>query len=112
MSEQETKSPDPRPWDLERIANETGKVIVELVKVTGKAAEDLTGLMVIHADRETRGKLDMIVESGAVRSRHEAFDVLVKAGMQQKQRIFDQIDKTRAEIAALKNGLKKFTGNG
>ena len=111
MSEQGTKSPDPRPWDLERIANETGKVIVELVKVTGKAAEDLTGLMVIRADRETRGKLDMIVESGAVRSRHEALDVLVKAGMQQKQRIFDQIEKTRAEIAALKNGLKKFTGN-
>lgn len=111
MSEQETKTPDPRTWDLERIAKETGKVFVELAKVTGKAAEDLTGLMVIRADRETRSKLDMIVESGAVTSRHEALDVLVKAGMQQKQRIFDQIEKTRAEIAVLKNGLKKFAGN-
>lgn len=111
MSEQETNPREAQPWDFERFARETGRVIVELAKVTGRAAEDLTGLMVIHADHETRSKLDMIVESGAVKSRHEALDVLVKAGMQQKQRIFDQIEKTRAEIAVLKSGLKKFSGN-
>ncbi len=111
MSTQETNTQDTRPWDFERIARETGRVIVELAKVTGKAAEELTGLMVIRADHETRSKLDMIVESGALKSRHEALDVLVKAGMQQKQRIFDQIEKTRAEIAVLKSGLKNFTSN-
>ena len=111
MTEQTTNANSQRPWDFERIAHESLDVALQLGRELGRAAEDLTGLMLIRADKPLRTKLDMLVESGAVKSRREALEMLIKSGEVQKSRIFEQIEKTRAEIDALKKGLKGLVGS-
>jgi hypothetical protein len=114
MSEQNTNSNSnipQQPWDFERFARETGRTALEIARELGKMAEDASGLMLIRADRDLRTKLDMLVESGAVKTRREALEMLIKSGEVQKSRIFTQIEKTRAEIDALKKGLKGLVGN-
>jgi hypothetical protein len=111
MNEQKTTTDSQRPWDFERIAHESVDVALQLGRELGKAAEDLTGLMLIRADKPLRTRLDMLVESGAVKSRREALEMLIKSGEVQKSRIFEQIEKTRSEIEALKKGLKGLVGS-
>jgi hypothetical protein len=112
MNEQNTStSNSQRPWDFERIAHESVDIALQLGRELGRAAEDLTGLMLIHADKPLRTKLDMLVEFGVVKSRHEALEILIKSGEVQKSRIFEQIEKTRSEIEALKKGLKGLVGS-
>lgn len=111
MTEQTTNTNPHRPWDFERIAHESLNVALQLGRELGRAAEDLTGLMLIRADKPLRTRLDMLVESGAVRDRREALMMLIKSGEVQKSRIFEQIEKTRSEIDALKKGLKGLVGN-
>ncbi len=111
MNEQNTSTTGSQePWDFERLAHKSVDVAVQLARELGRAAEDLTGLMLIRADKSLRTKLDMLVESGAVKSRREALEMLIKSGEVQKSRIFEQIEKTRSEIEALKKGLKGFVG--
>jgi len=111
MNEQDTTSNPQRTWDFERIAHGSLDVALQLGRELGRAAEDLTGLMLIRADKPLRTRLDMLVESGAVKSRHEALEMLIKSGEAQKSRIFEQIEKTRSEIEALKKGLKGLVGS-
>lgn len=112
MNEQNTNASNPQqPWDFRRLAHESLDAALQLGREFGKAAEDLTGLMLIRADKSLRSKLDMLVESGAVRTRHEALEMLIKSGEVQKSRIFEQIEKTRSEIEALKKGLKGLVGS-
>jgi len=111
MNEQNTASHSQRPWDFERIAHESVDVALQLGRELGRAAEDLTGLMLIRADKPLRTKLDRLVESGAIKSRREALEMLIKSGEVQKTRIFEQIEKTRFEIEALKKGLKGLVGS-
>jgi hypothetical protein len=112
MNEQDTTTAgSQRPWDFERVAHESVDIALQLGRELGRAAEDLTGLMLIHADKPLRTKLDMLVESGVVKSRYEALEMLIKFGEIQKNRIFDQIEKTRSEIEVLKKGLKGLVGS-
>ena len=111
MNEQNTTSNSQHPWNFERIAHESVDVALQLGRELGRAAEDLTGLMLIRADKPLRIKLDMLVESGAVKTRREALEMLIKSGEVQKSRIFEQIEKTRSEIEALKKGLKGLVGS-
>ncbi len=89
------------------VMRKTGEFICELVEVTGKAVEDLTGLMAVHTDKPLRDQLDTVVEAGAARTRAEAFRFMADAGLQVKQGILSKVEKTRAEIDALKQGLKQ-----
>jgi hypothetical protein len=112
MNDQDSKTSDSqKPWDFERFVHESVTVAAQVVRELGRAAEDLTGLMLIRADKSLRTKLDMIVESGAAGTRREALEMLIKSGEAQKSRIFEQIEKTRAEIEALKKGLKGLVGS-
>jgi hypothetical protein len=78
----------------------------------GKAFENLTGLMVIRTDSDLRQKLDLLVESGAVKSRAEALKVLYEAGMDKKRKIFEKAETTKAQVEALKAQLRGLAGNG
>lgn len=89
------------------VMRKTGEFIREVVEVTGKAAEDLTGLMLVHTDKPLRDQLDKVVEAGAARTRAEAFRFMADAGLQVKQGILSKVEKTRAEIDALKQGLNQ-----
>jgi hypothetical protein len=111
MNEQNTTSNPEHPWDFERIIHQSVDVALQLGHELGRAAEDITGLLLIRADKPLRTKLDMLVESGVVKTRREALEMLIKSGEVQKSRIFEQIEKTRSEIEALKKGLKGLVGS-
>ncbi len=92
--------------DFEQFAHESLDFMLQVGRELGRAAEDVTGLMLIRADKPLRARLDMLVGSGAAKTRYQALELLIKAGEVQKSRVFEQIEKTRSEIAALKKGLK------
>lgn len=101
-----TQTP-PQTGDWEGFFSELGRNALELGFALGKAAEDLTGLMIIQADEELRSKLDMLVVSGAVRTRAEALKILYEAGLEKKEKIFARITETRAQIDSLKRRMRE-----
>jgi len=107
-SNKKTQTP-PQAGDWEGFFSELGRNALELGLALGKAAEDITGLMIIQADGELRSKLDMLVESGAVRTRAEALKILYEAGLEKKEKIFASITETRAQIDSLKRRMREVS---
>lgn len=107
-SNNKTQTP-PQAGDWEGFFSELGRNALELGLALGKAAEDITGLMIIQADGELRSKLDMLVESGAVRTRAEALKILYEAGLEKKEKIFARITETRAQIDSLKRRMREVS---
>lgn len=95
-------------WD--GFLDEIGIKAESFFHLAGKALEDMTGLMLVRADEQMREKLDMLVESGAAKTRAEALKFLFLAGMEKKKKLFEQIDTTRSQIEALKNQLRDLVG--
>mgnify|MGYP000854516299 FL=1 len=91
---------------FEQFLNEAGDVILDVLAVAGKSAEDLTGIMIFSTDKEMRENLDVMVESGAAKNRAEALKILIKDGVQSNQAVYENVEKTRAQIISLKNQLK------
>ena len=81
-------------------------------QIFAKALEDLPGLMVIHTESGLRQKLDLLVESGAVKNRTEALRLLYEAGMEKKRKIFEKAEATQAQVEALKKQLRGMAGDG
>jgi len=117
MSEEINMNPTPAPEsnghrEWEELQDELRVTAESWAQTFGKAFENLTGLMVIHTDSDLRQKLDLLVESGAVKSRAEALKVLYEAGMDKKRKIFEKAEATRAQVEALKEQLRGLAGNG
>jgi hypothetical protein len=104
--EQQTQTTPPAPSSFDVFLHKTGDLIRELAELTGKAAEDLTGLVLVHTDKPLRNQLDMLVEAGVAKTRSEGLRLLADAGLHVKQDIIGQVEKVRAEIDALRKGLK------
>ncbi len=96
----------PAAW--EQFLDEVGAMAVSFGRAAGRAAEDLTGLMVLPVDKETRAKLDQFIESGAVETRAQAVLSLLKDGIRSNQSIYDRVEKTQAQIQALKSQLRSL----
>ncbi len=105
--EQQTQTTPPAPSGFDVFLHKTGDLIRELAALTGKAAENLTGLMLVHTDKPLRDQLDMLVEAGVAPTRSSAFRLVADAGLQMKQGILGQVEKARTEIDALRKGLKE-----
>lgn len=85
---------------------------ITLGRAAGKAAEDLTGLMVLRVGREERADLDVLVNAGLARTRAEAALRLVKDGVNANAPLYQRVERTRAQIEALKGQLKGMMGAG
>jgi len=117
MSEEINMNPTPAPEsnghsEWEGLQDELRVTAESWAQTFGKAWEDLTGLMVIRTDGDLRQKLDLLVESGAVKSRAEALKVLYEAGMDKKRKIFEKAEATKAQVEALKEQLRGMAGGG
>lgn len=95
---------------LHKWARDGGEVMLDVGRLLGKAAEDLTGLMVLRVEKEKRDQLDLLVESGVVQTRAQGLKMLAEVGAKSKERVFRQVEATREQIAALKKGLKDLAG--
>jgi hypothetical protein len=112
MTEQNKKTrSSQQAGDMEGFLKELGRDAIELGLALGKAAEDLTGLMIIQANGDLRSRLDMLVDSGAVKTRAEALKMLYESGMAHKDKIFSKIADTCAQIEMLKKQMRESSGN-
>lgn len=84
---------------------------VQLLENLGQAmvttAQDLSQLMVIRVDEESREHLDMLVEAEVVKTRREGAAYLMEAGIKAKSEAFARIAATRERIAALRAQLRE-----
>jgi hypothetical protein len=96
-------------WD--ELWKEMGVTAAGWAQTLGKAAEDLTGLMIIRTDLDLRQKLDLLVESGAVKTRAEALKLMVQSGLKKNEKVMEQVESTREKINQLRQQLKGLVNN-
>lgn len=81
-------------------------------RAAGKAAEDLSGLMVVRVGAGERADLDVMVNAGLAKTRSEAALRLMADGVKANAPIYQRAERARAQIEALKGELKDLMGAG
>lgn len=95
---------------LDQFLREAGQAALTVARAAGKAAEDLTGLMLIQVNPEARARMDDLVEAGLANTRGEAALSLLRDGIRANQSVYEQVEKTRARIQALRSQLRGLIG--
>lgn len=98
----------PSPFDV--VIDEAAKLFESLGKAIVATAQDVTNLIVVPVDKQTREQIDMLVETGAAESRREVVISLLKEGLLSREDVFAKIEKTREQIASLKQQLRAVAG--
>lgn len=101
---------EPQDSSWEPVLRETARLFESLGKALVSTAQDLSSLMVIRVDHETRERLDLLVEAGVARNRREGAEALITEGFKTQQDVFEKIERTRAQISALKAQLRTLAG--
>jgi len=101
------------------IADEVNVMVKDFVdfalvvgRAAGKAAEDLSGLMVVRVGAGDRAGLDVMVNAGLAKTRAEAALRLMADGVKANAPIYQRAERARAQIEALKGELKGMLGAG
>lgn len=100
----------PGDSSLNQFLHEAGRFALTLARAAGKAAEDLTGLMVIQVNGELRARMDDWVEAGLAENRARAALALLQEGVRANRSVYEQVEKTRARIQALRGQLRDLIG--
>ena len=90
------------------VVNETTKLMNSLSKALIATAEDLSSLMVIKVDADTREHLDLLVDSGFAADRRKAAMALVHEGIELKEETFERMRRTRDQIADLRKQMRNL----
>lgn len=85
----------------------TVNLLENLGEALVKSAQDLSQLMVIRVDEDTRDRLDMLVEAEVVKTRREGVSYLLEAGFKAKSEAFTRIAAARERITALRTQLRE-----
>jgi len=79
-------------------------------RAAGKAAEDLTGLMVVRVGAGEREDLDIMVNAGLAKTRAEAALRLIADGVKVNGPLYERAERAREQIQALRGQLKGMMG--
>jgi len=104
----ETESTAPTAFD--NLMKDTVKFLGSLGKAIVTTAQDVSSLMLVNVDADTREQLDLLVDSGVAESRREAAAVLIQEGLQNRNTVFDKIRQTNMQIAALRQQMRTLVG--
>lgn len=85
----------------------TVKLLESLGQALVTTAQDLSQLMVIRVDEDTRDHLDMLVEAEVVPTRREGASYLLGEGIKAKSDAFARIAAARERISALRAQLRE-----
>lgn len=88
------------------VVDETVKLFTTLGKAVLNTAQDVSNLMVIKVDKNTREHLDIMVDAGVARNRRDAASSLIGSGIKAEGELFDRITKTRAQIDELRQQIR------
>lgn len=97
---------------LTAVLDETVGLLGALGRALVTAAQDVTQRLLLPVDAETRQQLDLLVTAGVSKSRTEAAGMLIAEGLKAKAPLFERIERTQVQIAALKEQLRAFKGFG
>jgi hypothetical protein len=93
---------------LGTVVGETAKLFESLGRAVVTTMQDVSNLMVIHVDKETRESMDLLVDAGVAKNRHKAATALLKEGMEAKEATLDHIRETRARISELRQQMRSL----
>ncbi len=96
---------------FDALVGETAKLFEALGKAMVTAAQDVSNLMVVHVDGETRNKLDMLVDAGLMKSRREAANAMMQEGLKTHTRDFEKIARTKDQIAELRQQIRSLVNS-
>ncbi len=97
-----TPKADDRPMDFSEFVQNVFIVLRDCTTATIRAAEDLTGTMLINVDDTTRSSLDQMVDAEVVKNRADGLRLLIKSGLKAESGLFERIRATEERIRDLK----------
>src|SRR3972149_346048 len=92
--------------DRNQLVKDIGSMFKEYAPKVGKAAEDLTGLMIVRVGPGERADLDVMVEAGLAKTRAPAALQLIAGGIKGNETGYRHINQARERINALRGELK------
>ncbi|MEA3309064.1 MAG: hypothetical protein U9Q70_06090 [Chloroflexota bacterium] len=93
---------------LQELLNTTGGLLAALGRATATKAEELSSLMLVRIDTETRTRIDQLITAGVVENRRQGAEFLLTAGVQAKEQLFKQVAATEDKIHALHQQLRSL----
>ncbi len=97
---------------LTEVLEETAKLFELFGKAIVTTTQDITNLIVVHADEDMRHRMDLLVQSDVVKSRSEAAEFLMAEGVKAKRPFFEKVERTKAQISALEEQLRSLSRAG
>lgn len=102
------ESTEPQPSSAQAIVDEAVKFVEVLGTALANTAQDVSNLMVVKVDKDTRRYMDMLVATGAVKNRTQAANALLEEGVEAKRDLFEKIERTHEQIQALKSQMRSL----
>ena len=90
------------------VVGETVKLLESLGKAFMNTAQDVSKLMVIKVDDQIRDSLDTLVDAGLSNNRRQAASTMMEEGINAKSVDFQKIEKTKEEIAKLRQQMQSL----
>jgi hypothetical protein len=90
------------------VVDETVKLFDSLGKALVATMEDVSNLMIIKVDADTREHLDLLVDAGVATNRGKAATQLIDEGISATETTFDRIRRTQAQIGELRQQVQSL----
>jgi hypothetical protein len=90
------------------IVDETVKLFDSLGKALVTTMQDVSNLMIIKVNADTREHLDLLVDAGVAQSRGKAATQLIEQGITATEITFDRIRSTQARITELHRQMRSL----
>jgi hypothetical protein len=90
------------------VLEETAKLFELFGKAIVTTTQDLTNLIVVHADEDMRHHMDLLVQADMAENRSEAAEFLIAEGVKVKRPFFEKVERTKAQIAALEEQMRSL----
>jgi hypothetical protein len=90
------------------VVNGTVKMVDSLARALITTAEDVSSLMVLRVDPDTREHLDLLVEGGLAANRRQAAKTLIYEGIDMKEETFERIRRTKTQIVELRKQMRNL----
>lgn len=102
------KGPSEVEMAFDAMLDESARLLELLGRAITTTAQDITSLMVLHVDRDTRERLDLLVDAEIAKSRRAAAAKMLDEGMESNAEVFEKVERTRAQIEALKQQMRNL----
>lgn len=93
---------------ISTVVDETVKLVDSFGRALRTALQDVSNVMVIKVDADTREHLDLLVDAGVAENRNKAVSQLVTEGINATEATFDKIRHTQTQINQLREEIRSL----